>query len=1088
MIFMKKILACITLGFTAITSFASAPLWMRDVKISPDGTEIAFCYKGDIYKVPAKGGTATQLTTQETYECTPVWSPDGKQIAFASDRYGNFDIFVMPANGGTAQRLTTNSASELPSAFTPDGKYILFSASIQDPATSALFPTSAMTEVYKVPATGGRTEQVLGTPAEAICFDKSGKQFFYQDRKGFEDEWRKHHTSSITRDIWVYDTQTGKHTNLTQREGEDRNPVLSPDGQTLYFLSERNGGTFNVYSFPLTQPQSAQAVTSFKTHPVRFLSMSSNGTLCYGYDGEIYTQQNGGTPQKVAIEITRDDQPQTAHLTYSSGATSATVSPDGKQVAFIARGEVFVTSTDYATTKQITHTPAREAGLSFAPDNRTLAYASERGGNWQLYLAKIARKEDPNFPNATLINEEVLLPSSTVERAYPQFSPDGKELAFIEDRNRLMVLNLETKKVRQITDGSTWYSTGGGFDYAWSPDGKWFTLEFIGNRHDPYSDIGLVSAEGGQPIVNLTNSGYMSGMPRFVLDGNAILFITERYGMRAHASWGSQNDAMLVFLNQDAYDKYCLSKEDYELRKELEDEQKKDKEKDDSKAKDKKKDSKESDAKEEKVKDIVVELKNIEDRIVRLTPNSSDLGSVIISKDGEALYYLAAFEGGFDLWKMELRKKETKLLHKMDAGWADMEIDKEGKNIFLLGSRSMQKLNTSSDDLKSISYHANVKMDLAAEREYMFDHVYRQQQKRFYNLNMHGVDWDAMTAAYRKFLPHISNNYDFAELLSEWLGELNVSHTGGRFYPKGQSEPTSSLGLLFDWNYQDKGMLIAEVIEKGPFDNANTKVKAGVVIEKIDGTEITPEMDYYTLLNNKAKKKTLVSLFNPQTKERWEEVTIPISNGALSDLLYARWVKQRAADVDKWSGGRLGYVHIESMGDDSFRSVYSDILGKYNNREGIVIDTRFNGGGRLHEDIEVLFSGKKYFTQVVRGREACDMPSRRWNKPSIMLTCEANYSNAHGTPWVYSHQKLGKLVGMPVPGTMTSVSWETLQDPSLVFGIPVIGYRLPDGSYLENSQLEPDIKVANAPETIVAGEDTQLKTAVEELLKELDKR
>ena len=1088
MIFMKKILACITLGFTAITSFASAPLWMRDVKISPDGTEIAFCYKGDIYKVPAKGGTATQLTTQETYECTPVWSPDGKQIAFASDRYGNFDIFVMPANGGTAQRLTTNSASELPSAFTPDGKYILFSASIQDPATSALFPTSAMTEVYKVPATGGRTEQVLGTPAEAICFDKSGKQFFYQDRKGFEDEWRKHHTSSITRDIWVYDTQTGKHTNLTHHEGEDRNPVLSPDGQTLYFLSERNGGTFNVYSFPLTQPQSVQAVTSFKTHPVRFLSMSSNGTLCYGYDGEIYTQQNGGTPQKVAIEITRDDQPQTAHLTYSSGATSATVSPDGKQVAFIARGEVFVTSTDYATTKQITHTPAREAGLSFAPDNRTLAYASERGGNWQLYLAKIARKEDPNFPNATLINEEVLLPSSTVERAYPQFSPDGKELAFIEDRNRLMVLNLETKKVRQITDGSTWYSTGGGFDYAWSPDGKWFTLEFIGNRHDPYSDIGLVSAEGGQPIVNLTNSGYMSGMPRFVLDGNAILFITERYGMRAHASWGSQNDAMLVFLNQDAYDKYCLSKEDYELRKELEDEQKKDKEKDDSKAKDKKKDSKENDAKEEKVKDIVVELKNIEDRIVRLTPNSSDLGSVIISKDGEALYYLAAFEGGFDLWKMELRKKETKLLHKMDAGWADMEMDKEGKNIFLLGSRSMQKLNTSSDDLKSISYHANVKMDLAAEREYMFDHVYKQQQKRFYNLNMHGVDWDAMTAAYRKFLPHISNNYDFAELLSEWLGELNVSHTGGRFYPKGQSEPTSSLGLLFDWNYQGKGMLIAEVIEKGPFDNANTKVKAGVVIEKIDGTEITPEMDYYTLLNNKAKKKTLVSLFNPQTKERWEEVTIPISNGALSDLLYARWVKQRAADVDKWSGGRLGYVHIESMGDDSFRSVYSDILGKYNNREGIVIDTRFNGGGRLHEDIEVLFSGKKYFTQVVRGREACDMPSRRWNKPSIMLTCEANYSNAHGTPWVYSHQKLGKLVGMPVPGTMTSVSWETLQDPSLVFGIPVIGYRLPDGSYLENSQLEPDIKVANAPETIVAGEDTQLKTAVEELLKELDKR
>ena len=1099
---MKKLITCLSFALAAVSVGYAAvtPLWMRDARISPDGSEIVFCYKGDIYKVSAQGGTAVQLTTQASYEANPVWSPDGEQIAFASDRNGNFDLFIMSADGGAARRLTYHSASEIPSTFTPDGKYVLFSASIQDPATSALFPTSAMTELYRVPVEGGNTEQVLGTPAEWVCFDKAGSNFLYQDRKGFEDEWRKHHTSSIARDIWLYDTQTGEHTNLTNRNGEDRNPVYAPDGKSVYFLSERNGGSFNVYSFPLNAPQQVKPVTTFRTHPVRFLSVSDKGTLCYAYDGELYTQLPNSRPQKVKVELVRDDDKDIASFRFSQGATSACVSPDGKQVAFIVRGDVFVTSTNYPTTKQITNTPAGESGLSFAPDNRTLVYASERTGNWQLYMAKIIRKEDPNFPNATLIEEEVLLPSKTVERRYPQYSPDGKEIAFIEDRNRLMVLNLETKKVRQVTDGSTWYNTGGGFDYEWSPDGKWFTLEFIGNRHDPYSDIGIVSAQGGA-ITNLTNSGYMSGSPRWVLDGNAVLFQTERYGMRAHASWGSQQDVMLVFLNQDAYDRYRLSKEDFELLKEFEKEQKKAKEKDEKKKNEKKKDAgkdkKEdgdkdgdngkSDKDKESKKEIVVELKGIEDRIVRLTPNSSDLGSAIVSKDGENLYYFSAFEGGYDLWKMNLREKETKRLHKLNTGWVSLSMDKDG-NIFLLGSRNMQKMDAKSDALKPISYQAEMKMDLAAEREAMFDHVYKQQQKRFYNLNMHGVNWDEMSAAYRKFLPHIDNNYDFAELLSEWLGELNVSHTGGRYFANGKGDVTSNLGLLFDWEYRGKGMRIAEVIEKGPFDHSRTKVKEGCIIEKINGQEISQENDITVLLNNKAGKKTLISLYDPQSKERWEEVVMPISGGRLNGLLYNRWVKQRAAEVEKWSNGRLGYVHIQSMGDGSFRTVYSDILGKYNNCEGIVIDTRFNGGGRLHEEIEILFSGQKYFTQVVRGREACDMPSRRWNKPSIMLQCEANYSNAHGTPWVYKHRNIGRLVGMPVPGTMTSVSWETLQDPSLVFGIPIVGYRLADGSYLENSQLEPDIKVANSPETVVKGEDIQLKAAVGELLKEIDSK
>lgn len=1075
---MKKFLLSIALGAVAANAAAAiTPMWLRDVRISPDGKEIAFCYKGDIYKVPASGGEAIRLTTQDSYESSPVWSPDGQEIAFASDRYGNFDIFIMSADGGNARRLTTHSTAEIPSTFTPDGKAVVFPATIQDPAASVLFPRSVLTELYKVPTTGGRTEQMLGTPAEYVCFNGSGNKFLYQDRKGLEDEWRKHHTSSVTRDIWLYDTKSGKHTNLTNRAGEDRNAVWSADEKEVYLLSERNGGSMNVYAFPIENPQEIRSITSFDTHPVRFLSIA-NETLCYTYDGEIYIQPTGGKPQKVAITLTRDDESMPEPLSFTRGASEATVSPDGKQVAFTVRGEVFVTSTEYGTTKQVTHTPEAEEGLSFGADNRSLVYASERNGNWNLYTAKIVRKDDANFPNATLIEEEALLPDNGTERQQPQFSPDGKEIAFIEDRTRLMVINLATKKVRQITDGSEWYETTGSFDYMWSPDGKWFTLTLIGNRHDPYTDIALVKTDGKSRPVNLTNSGYTSGAPRWVMDGNAILFTTERYGMRSHASWGSLDDVMLAFVNKDSYDKFRLNKEDYELLKELEKEQEKAASGESDKDKDNEK-------KEKAPKDIVVELDGIEDRIVRLTPNSSSIASALVSADGENLYYLASFEGGFDMWKMDLRKHETKLLHKMDAGWANMETDREGENIFILGGSGMQKMEIASEELKPVAYRAEMKMDLAAERAYMFEHVYKQEKKCFYTESMHGVDWEAMTAAYRKFLPHINNNYDFAELLSEWLGELNVSHTGGRYYPDGKGETTASLGLLFDWNYSGNGLSIDEVIEKGPFDRKSTKVTKGTVIEKIDGKSIDADTDYFALLNGKTGKKTLVSFYNPQTKEHWDEVIKPIGNGELNTLLYERWVKQRAADVKRWSDGRLGYVHIESMDDGSFRTVYSDILGKYNDCEGIVIDTRFNGGGRLHEDIEILFSGKKYLTQVIRGRSACDMPSRRWNKPSIMLQCEANYSNAHGTPWVYKHRGIGKLVGAPVPGTMTTVSWETLQDPTLIFGIPVVGYQLPDGSYLENKQLEPDIHVLNSPETVVKGEDTQLKAAVEELLKEL---
>ncbi|GHT12053.1 tricorn protease [Bacteroidia bacterium] len=1080
--FLKLFTLCIVLSLN--TLFAeNNPLWLRYPAISPDGSQVAFSYKGDIYTVPVSGGEAKQITMHVAHDYMPVWSPDGKNIAFASNRFGNFDIYLTSANGGNATRLTTFSGAESPYTFTPDGKYIVFGAKIQAPAASAAFPSAVMAELYKVPVTGGRTEQILATPAENVFFTKDGKRFVYQDRKGQEDRLRKHHKSSVTRNIWMYDLTSKKFTELNADAGEDNYPVLSPDNKTVYFLSERSG-TYNVHAFPLDNPSKITQVTDFKINPVRFLTIANNGTLGFWYDGEIYTQAPNGKPQKLNVQITEGEKQNEIEELSGRNVSAQTVSADGKQVASVMRGEIFISSVDYKYTKRITNSVAQDNSPSFSADGKSLVYASEKSGVWSLYIAKIGRPEESYFFNATLIEDEPLFKPSDTERMRPKYSPDGKEIAFVENRHQLMVYNIATKKVRLITNGSGNPESTGNIDYEWSPDSKWFTFDYTPNHHSPYSDIGLVSAQGGK-VTNLTNSGYTDGNPRWVLNGDAILFSSERYGMRNHASWGSLNDAMMVFMNQKAYDKFRLSDDDYKL---LQEEEKAKKNlKGDDKKDDKKDTEAPSDSTKKNNKDIVIELKNIEDRILRLTPNSSELGDAVLTNEGDKLYYLASFEKDYDLWSINTRTRETKLEIK-GAGRGSLILDKEGKAVFLLG-RSPQKITLASGKKDPITVSAQIDLDLAAEREYMFNHVWTQELKRFYNVKMHGTDWNLMKKTYAKFLPYINNNFDFSEMLSELLGELNTSHTGGRYTPQPQNpDATAVLGLLFSWNYDKDGLLIDEVLEKGPFDKADSKVKAGTIIEAVNGEKILAGKDYFPVFNKISGKLTLISLYNPTTKERWEEVVKPISQSAQTDLLYARWVKKREADVERLSGGRLGYVHIQSMGDPSFRSIYSDILGKFNRKEAIVIDTRFNGGGRLHEDVEILFSGHKYLTQIIRDIEICDMPSRRWNKPSIMITGEANYSNAHGTPWVYKQQNIGKLVGMPVPGTMTTVSWETLQDPTLVFGIPIVGYQVADGSYLENKQLEPDFKIANAPDRIVTGEDQQLAKAVEEMLRELDRK
>lgn len=1083
---MKRFLLGAAVYITAMAAQAEeAPLWMRHCVISPDGGQIAFTYKGDIYTVDTGGGKARQITSSRGYDTHPVWSPDGKSIAFASDREGSMDVFIVGRDGGVPRRLTSHSGNEVPVAFR-DNDHVLFGAAVMPDAGDMTFPSAQFPQVYEVSTEGGRPVMFSSVPMEDISVSPDGRSFLYHDRKGYEDAWRKHHTSSITRDIWLCTTAVDRERRfrkITTFDGEDRTPVWAQDGKSFYYLSERDG-SFNIYRSDI-EGRNITRLTSHKGHPVRFLSAAKDGTLCYGFNGEIYTLKEGEPAKKVAVSIVADTYDR--HLVKqlkSSGATEISVSPEGKEVAFVMRGDVYVTSVEYKTTKQITDTPEQERDIDFSPDGRSIVYASERDGLWQIYQTSLVNKDDKLFTYANDFKEERLVNSSYTS-FQPQYRPDGKEVAFLQNRTELCVLNLKTKEVRTVMDGKFEYSYSDGDQwFEWSPDSRWLLSGYIGHGGWNNKDIALVNASGNGEIHNLTQSGYTDGDAEWVLGGKAMIWKSDRAGYRSHGSWGSEDDVYIMFFDLDAYERFRMSKEETAL---LEEAEKKEKEDDAKKEDEKKKGKRNADEKEKKdvVEPLEFDLENCRDRVIRLTVNSSRLGDAVLSAKGDKLYYQAAFEDGYDLWVHDLKENKTSIVMK-NIGYGAMMTDKKQDNLYLCNS-SIRKVNMEKGESKTVEFSATFNYRPYEERQYMFDHIWKQVEDKFYVADLHGVDWKGYYNSYRRFMPHINNNYDFQEMLSEMLGELNGSHTGARYYAPGASFQTARLGAFYDNDYTGDGLKIKEIIAKGPFAVKKTDVTEGCIIEKIDGEKISAGADYYPLLEGKAGRKVLLSVYNPKKGKRFEVTVKAISAGEQSDLLYRRWVRRNEQLVEKLSGGRVAYVHVQGMNSPSFRTLYSELLSEKNRtKEAVIVDTRHNGGGWLHDDLVTLLNGKEYQRFVPRGQYIGSDPFNKWLKPSCVLVCEDNYSNAHGFPWVYKELGIGKLIGTPVPGTMTAVWWERQIDPSIVFGIPQVGCMDMRGEYLENKELQPDIEVYNSPEEMLRGEDRQLEAAVKEMLKTIE--
>jgi Tol biopolymer transport system component/C-terminal processing protease CtpA/Prc len=1083
---MKKTLLIAIFACLSVSSLFAQDhiLWMQQPAISPDGNWIAFEYKGNIFKVAATGGQAIPLTINTAYNGYPVWSHDGKSIAFASDRYGNFDVFIMPATGGNATRLTFNSSKDIPYDFSPDNQTVYFGTRRYDVPSSVRFPDDYyFTKLYSVPAKGGRSLMVNSAGTEYVHFNKTGDKFIFQDRKGYENPYRKHHTSAVTRDIWIYDVKAKTYTKVSPFKGEDREPVWG-DGDKFYYLSERNGNQ-NLYGSSGADINNISQLTHFEKDPVRNLSRSDNGVFAFTQNGEIYTLHEGGQPEKILITAAADfDGDQVKTIPVNGQATEMASSPDGKEVAYVYRGEIFVSSVDGNATRRITNTPYQERMIQFSPDGRSILYSVENDKSWDIYKVSIANKNEPYFYAATTLTTEPVI-ATDKDEFQSVYSPDGKKIAYLEERNTIKVYDIAAKTSTTVLPAGLNFSYQDGDQYfTWSPDSK-FLLVQSSEGHVFTNQVVLIKADGSGSRVNLTVSGFNNGEPQWGMNGRMMYWMNDRNGMK-NLSSGSQADVFGMFFDKAAWDKYNLSKDDLGLKEEQD-------KRDSAEIKKKmeaEKGKKDKDTTKKKEPDFIPDLTNLDQRTKRLTISAADIADAKLSPDGEKLFYLARYESGYNLWQTMPRTGETKVLAELKAPNGSLELSRDGKALFVMADGNIMKVDMNDGKLTPVHINGSMELNAAAERAYIFDHIYKQVPKKFFDPKMQGVDWKYYHDNYARFLPHIDNNYDFEVLISEFLGELNASHTGGGYGPRFPgADNTASLGLLYDYSSGGNGLKVEEVIAGGPFDAEKTKMKKGDVIDKIDGIAITGDEDWAKLLNHKAGVFTQINFHDPRTSEQFQETVKPIDAGMESSmLLYNRWIKRMEFLTDSLSNGQVGYVHVRGMDDPSYRVAFDKVLGRNIDKKALIVDTRFNGGGWLHDDLATFLNGKLYLTFRPQSSTTLGGESQnKWTKPSCVLISQGNYSDAFIFPYVYKELKIGKLIGMPVAGTGTAVWWEDQIDNTLYFGIPMIStYGIGQTEPTENHELEPDILVDNEYTKELAGEDQQLEAAVKEMLKEIN--
>jgi tricorn protease len=1049
--------ACALLG--AANPTAPRPSF-AEPSFSPDGRTIVFVSGGDIWTVPAEGGTARLLVSHPSTESRPLFSPDGKRLAFASNRTGNGDIYVLTLDTGELKRLTFDDSDEKLDAWSPDGKWIYFSSNGRD--------ISGMNDVYRVSVEGGTAMPVTADRYVSEFFSApspDGAALAFTARGIASNQWwRKGSNHLDESEIWV--KREGRYERLTPPGARQMWPMWSPDGKSVFFMSDR-GGQQNIWVRPATGP--SRALTHLTNGRVLWPFLSSDGkTIVFERDFGIWKcNTTTGEPAEIPIALQGVPAgPAVEHMSLGNPIEELAVSPDGKKLAFAIRGEIFAASAkDGGDATRVTRTSAKESQIVWAPDSRRIAYVSDRDGVQHEFLYDFKA------------GVETRLTNGASHDAAARFSPDGKLLAFERGEKEIRVLDLASKEERLLASGLLDDALDPGHPLAWSPDGKW--IAFLRSSTRLFSNIEVVPSGGGasKPVSFLAN--VFGGSVTWSPDGTYLLFDSgqrteprqlARIDLVPHAPKFREDQFHELF---DEPAKAAAGKTD-----------KADKPAESSDA-----------ARKKDPKPTEIVFEGIKRRL-SLVPVGVDVREQTVSPDGKWALLVASAAGQENLYVYsldELAKDRpvAKQLTSTAGPKRNAQFSPDSKDVFYLDEGRIQTVSVEKREPKGISVTAELDVDFEAQKREVFHQAWSYLNDKFFDPKFNGVDWEAVRREYEPRVLSARTADETRRIINLMIGELNASHCGISAPASSNQTSSGRLGLRFDpAEYETSGRLrVTEVIPLSPAALANAAAPGDVLVS-VDGADISARTNLDELLDHRVGKRVTLKIAGGGDAVKAKEFTVrPITMAAEKTLLYRAWVEASRDYVHRISGGRLGYVHMPDMGAASLAQLSVDLDTENHARDGVVIDVRNNNGGFVNVYAIDVLARRGYLSMTPRGRLTAPartvLGQRALEKPTILVVNQHSLSDAEDFTEGYRTLKLGRVVGEPTAGWIIYTGGIALIDGSNL-RLPEVRIDDSEGKPMEMHPRSVDIEVTRPIGEGLSGRDTQLDAAVKELLKQLD--